>query len=261
MRTASKLPLAVAMRRLLLLALTLLSWSASVEAAVTFDSTFEKGANSASPFSFVSNAGTVAGSVGANSNRVLIAYLALRGVAASTATMTWNGVAMTQIGTVQNDGNTDAYLFGLIAPATGAQTLAATWTGGAAGPVVLGAVSVYDADQTTGWQNNGTDSGTGSPASSVVTSANGNMAIAGHANNNGASTAISAGTSAWNELAFDGNYAMGYRASTGASTTITWTFTGSVVWLNLKVDVIAFSGGGGAAPKRLLLLGCCEARQ
>lgn len=214
--------------------------------AVTFDTRFEKGANQASPFSFVSNAGTVTGSVGANSNRVLIGFLALRGIAASTATMTWNSVAMTQIGAVFNDGNTDMYLFGLIAPATGAQTLASTWTGGSGSPVVMGAVSLYNADQTTGWQNNGSDTATGTNASSAVTSASGNMVVVGHANNNASSfdaTDLTAGTSAWVDSAFDGNYAMAYRASSGVSTTVTWTLESSVIWANLKVDVIAAGGG------------------
>jgi hypothetical protein len=253
MRRVSKIALST-----LLLVLAL---GSSAQAAVTFDSKFEKGSNgSTSPFAFVSNAGTVTGTVGSNSNRVLIGYIAFRGITSSAVAMTWNSVSMTLIGSSSNTagGQYDVYFFGLIAPATGNQTLSGSWTGGSS-VVAMGAVSVYDADQSTGWQNFGSDSGTGSPASSVVTSANGNMAIAAHVNDNGASTAIANGTSAWSEGALDGNYAMGYQVSSGSSTTVGWTFTGAVGWGNLKVDVIAFSGGGGGTPKRLLLLGCCEA--
>jgi hypothetical protein len=219
--------------------------------AVTFDAKFEKGASGqASPFSFVSNAGTVTGTVGANSNRILIGYIAFRGLSSSAVAMTWNGVSMTAISGASSlglAGAYDIYLFGLINPDTGAQTLSASWTGGSASPVVLGAISVYNADQTTGWQNGGSDTATGTSASSTVTSANGNMAIVGHVNDNASSTTINTGTSAFTDTAFNGNYAMGYNASSGASTTVAWTLGSSVAWANVKVDVIAFSGGGGSA--------------
>lgn len=217
--------------------------------AVTFDSSFEQAATGqASPFAFASNAGTVTGTVGANSNRVLIGYVAFRGIATSSVTMTWNGATMTPIsGASLNSVASafDIYLFGLINPDTGNQTLSTSWTGGSASPVVLGAISLYDADQATGWQNGGSDTGTGTSASSVVTSANGNMAIVGHVNNDASSTDIATGTETWAEESFSGNYAMGYNPSSGASTTIGWSLGLSVVWGNVKVDVIAFSGGGG----------------
>ena len=66
--------------------------------AVTFDSTFEKGASSqASPFSFASNAGTVTGTVNNNSNRVLIGRVTFEGIASSVVSMAWNSVPMTSI--------------------------------------------------------------------------------------------------------------------------------------------------------------------
>lgn len=166
--------------------------------AVTFDAKFEKGATGqTSPFSFVSNAGTVTGSVGANSNRVLIGYVAFRGITSSAVAMTWNGVSMTAISGASLTavaGSMDLYLFGLIAPATGAQTLSVSWTGGSSAPVVLGAISLYNADQTTGWQNGGTDTNTGTSVSGTVSSANGNMAVAGLCDNNATSATITAGT-------------------------------------------------------------------
>lgn len=222
--------------------------------AVTFDSTFEHhGTGSqASPFSYVSNAGTVTGTVGANSNRVLIVYVAFRGITSSAVSVTWNGVSMTQIVSQLTLASAwDEYLFGLINPATGAQTLSVAWTGGAA-TVAMGAVSLYNADQSTGWQNSGTDTGTGTPqtAASVITSANGNMAVAGHGNNNATGTSITAGsgTSAWIETSLDGNYAMAYRPSTSGSTTISWDLGSAQIWGNVKVDVIAASAGISITP-------------
>jgi hypothetical protein len=71
MRRVSKIALST-----LLLVLAL---GSSAQAAVTFDCKMESGAGSqASPFSYVSNAATVACTPAATSNRVLIGFVALR---------------------------------------------------------------------------------------------------------------------------------------------------------------------------------------
>lgn len=212
--------------------------------AVTFDAHFEKGSGTASsPFSYVSNAGTVAGSVGANSNRVLIVAVCFGfgSSAGSVTAPTWSGTSTTLI-TSASTTNAQTFLYGLIAPATGAQTISVAWSG-AASNIALGAVSLFNADQTTGWHNSGTDTGTGTSASSTITSANGDMAIASHCNDNASGTSIGTGTSDWIETAFNGNYAEARNPASGASTTIAWTLGSSVAWANAKVDVIAFSGG------------------
>jgi hypothetical protein len=253
MRRASKIALST-----LLLVLAL---GSSAQAAVTFDCKFEKGASSAqtSPFSFVSNAGTVTCTPAATSNRVLIGYVAFRSIASSSVAMTWNSVPMTAIGSLSNTagGNFDVYLFGLINPASGAQTLSVSWTGGAA-ITILGGWMLSDADQATGWQNFTSNAATSTSMSSgAVTSASGNMVIAGTADNDASSASISSGTSDWDERAFTGNYEGGHIASSGASATVSWTLGSNVAWGVIATDVIAFSGGGGGTPKRLLLLGCC----
>lgn len=211
--------------------------------AVAFDSSqgrFEKGASSqASPFSFVSNAGSTSGTVGSNSNRALFAIVAFRSTGYTVTAVTWNGVAMTQIGSKLAAGGGEINLFGLINPATGNQTLSATWTGGSA-TVTLGAVSLYNVNQTTAWQNNGTDTGTGTSASSTVTSANGNAVVVGHLNDNATTTGITTGNSNWIETALDGNYAQAYNLSTTGSTVVAWTLGTSVAWGNIKCDVIKF---------------------
>lgn len=213
--------------------------------AVTFDAHFEKGAASqASPFSYLSSAGTVAGSIGVNSNRVLIVFVGFAGITSSALSVTWNSVPMSPITSMAALASSyDLYLYGLIAPATGAQTLAVSWTGGTAASIWLGGVSVFNADQATGWDNAGTDTGAASPASSTITTTNGDMAIAGHVNNNGGSTAISVGTSDWIDTAFSGNAAQGRNPAVGASTVLTWTYTGAFAWGNVKTNVRQFTGG------------------
>ena len=212
---------------------------------VTYDSTFEKAAsNQASPFSYVSNAGTVAGTVGANSNRALVAYALIRipdGTRAQNIAVTWNGVAMTQIGPTVATGSLVLTKWGLIAPATGAQTISVSWTGGNA-IVVLGAVSLYSVEQTVGFVDRGSDTGNTSPASSAVTTAVNNAVVVHHYDENCATLTNTAGIEAWQELALTGTgkYAMAYKLSASGSEIITWTLGSDVLWYNDKVDVLAF---------------------
>lgn len=214
------------------------------------DCVFEKGFGSqASPASFTPSAGTVSASgIGANSNRVLIVQLSGNLAGGSAFAVTWNGVAMTQIAGPVSAAAFEVYLFALKGDAniaTGNQALAVSWTG-AALDITLGAFSIYNADQTTGWQNVATATGTSTAPSLAVSSANGNLAVVAGSNNNGAAPTIAAGNSAWIELALNGNYFAGYLASTTGTTTITWT-TDSVAWAVAGVDVIAFSGGAASS--------------
>lgn len=208
--------------------------------AVTFDSHFQKGGLSqTSPFSFVSNAGTVTGTVG-GTNRVLIGVVGFSDTVANagTVSMTWNSVSMTKITSADlSSANGCVFLFGLINPATGNQTLSCSWTGGITPSISLGAVNCTSADQTTGWNNSGTDTGTGTSASSAVTTTNGDMAIAGHVNNDSTSTVIGTGTSDWIDTAEFRNYGQARNPAVGVSTTIAWTIS-SVAWANVKVNVM-----------------------
>jgi hypothetical protein len=219
--------------------------------AVAFDTKFEKGgASQASPFSFVSNAGTVAGSIGANSNRVLIVVVQFATSVPSVTAVTWNSVSMSLIAnttiTQPGAGTKTTRLYGLIAPATGAQTIAVTWTGGAE-TIVVGGVSLYDADQSTGWQNGTTATGTDTAATITVTSANGNLVVGARSDQNATTATIANGTQDWDERNFDGNYGGVHRASTTGSTVMGWTLGTSVDWGMAGVDVIAAAGGGSAS--------------
>lgn len=219
--------------------------------AVTFDAHFEKGRiTGASPFNFVSDAGTVAGSVGSNSNRVLIGVACFFTTLANvgTVSMTWDGVSMPQIGVgLDVAGIISVFLFGRIAPNTGAKTIQVSWTGSeATNPQILGAVSVYNADQATGWNNNITNTGTSTAMTVTVTTTNGDMAIAGAADNNSAGSApINHGTQDWQDRAFNGNYYGGRNPAVGASTQIDWTLGTSVQWGIAGVNVLQAAVAAG----------------
>lgn len=224
---------------------------AAASSTVTFDSTFEKATSSGgATFSFCSTgtgcsaavAPTVAGTVTANSNRVLIcdALFDVDTTQAGTVAMTWNGTSMTAIGAgVDGAGSRSSFLFGLIAPAAGNNTLSMTHTGTAGITLAVGCVSVYNADQSTGWHNNASNTGTSTGPTLALTTANGEMAVAGRADSNStAPRTVSSGTLDFDDGNFDGNYGMAHKAATTASTTITWSLNSSVAWLMHGVSVM-----------------------
>src|SRR5260370_25555148 len=124
--------------------------------AVSHDSDFAE-LKTGSPATFVSTAGTLAaGSVGNNPNRVLIGFAQFDDGIETLVTMTWDdggtNQAMTQIGSVSTAGGREQYVFRFLAPTVGAKTLKATWAG-TSNQLIFGCVSLFGADQTTGWQN------------------------------------------------------------------------------------------------------------
>lgn len=234
------------MRRLLTI-LALLLWATSVEAAVALNVKGEAAANGspASPR-------TVSVTVVANANRVVIGALFGSG-SHGTTTATFAGNTMLSLGVVVTGTGRPYELFALKGDAsipTGAQTFSATYT---SVPAVSGVgVWVFDgADQTTGWQNPTTNSGTTTPSTITITSANGNMVCAGEVDDNSVGRTLTAGISDWTETAFDGNYLGSHAASSGASTTLSWTNT-NVSWAMNGVDIIA-TGGAACTPTMTLL--------
>jgi len=189
---------------------------------------------------------TVSGTIAANSDRVLIAYVHMEdgGTSVSGLGVTWNGVSMTAIGSSYSfSTGFTLYAFGLIAPDTGTHDLVLSWSGGGVNWTVVTAMAFYGADQTTAWQNRTTASGTSAAPSISVTSSNGNMATAAYMHTGSADTFVEVnGTEAyasepWETL---------YRASTGGSTTISGTTTSSWTWGMLGVDVVQVGGGASA---------------
>ena len=145
---------------------------------VTYDSN-----NSGNFFSGTSNSISI--TVGNNSNRLLIADIMVPAGAAVTS-VTYNGVAMTQIDTqaLPNSGNIQ-YSFRLIAPSTGANNLTVNTSGSLAlGLAVIG-TSYYNADQTTPVEVSAksTTSGGGTFNQNITPLTGGAMLHAGYAYN------------------------------------------------------------------------------
>jgi hypothetical protein len=133
------------------------------------------------------------------------------------------------------------FLYGLVAPATGNKTLSVAWTSSVA--VRMNAIALDGADQTGGTttfahytQGQGT-----SPATIAVTSAVGNLVVAG-ASVDGANLSAPTGTSIFNQGG--GGWSAGMNRDAGAaSVSIGWSASGNDIMI-IGVDVVAAGSGG-----------------
>ncbi len=143
--------------------------------AVAFDAVGPSSAGTAASGTSLSWSHTCTGS-----NLVLVVGVAIGiiGDSGKSASATYNGVAMTSAGVVHSGAGTDGFvqMFYLAGPATGANTVAITITGGSV-DITGGSVSFTGAHQTTPLINIATNTGVGTTASVSVTNASGNMVV------------------------------------------------------------------------------------
>jgi hypothetical protein len=200
--------------------------------------------------------GTIAVTVANVSGRVAIGFLFGSGSLGTTAA-TFAGNAMTKLGTATTALGKNVTAFAIKGDAsipTGSQTFSASFT---SAPTTegVGILIFNGADTTTGWQNITTAGPTTGTAESItINSANGNMVCACGVDDDATGRTLGNGTSAFQETAGVGNYLASWRASSGASTNLSWTLGSSVSWVSIGVDIIA-NGGGGSTVKQLAALG------
>lgn len=218
--------------------------------AVAFD-TFGHAGNGGSSSTSFSSSSII--TVGSGSNRALVVYLLFvfgGGSGLPTGiSVTWNGVAMTAItGASFSDVTAGVSIaaFGLVNPASGANTLAASWTG--ARFTSVAAISFTGVDQTGGVTSfahgAGNHGNAGGNASVTVTSATGNITAAAYTNDGGAQFTATSATQDWVDAT--DSFALNHTAGS-ASNTMTAT-QGSTNWVAAGVDVVA----AAAAPDVLL---------
>lgn len=233
----------VMLKRVLLLPLILLGWALSLDGAVAESFTCvtcsaDSGDTAQASASFTNF------TVDSGSNLCLIGILHLR-TAVTNPSMTWNGVAMTQIGSGIQGTNAGVRMFYLVNPATGNQTLAASWTTNSVW--ALGAVAFSGADQTTCVDAAHTVTATGSSteASTGAITSTTDGATVGAATNAG-----SANFTAQNQtlVYFENSQTFQEGAASYAigGTSNTHTFTmGSTTWAAMGVHVKAAATGSG----------------
>jgi hypothetical protein len=120
--------------------------------------------------------------VGSGSNRALIVYVALT-VGGSAPVLHWDSAGTNQLMTLLGTGVADGtsahyYLFGLVAPTSGAKNLLVSWTGTVQS--LVDAVSFTGVNQTggtTSFPHYNSATGTGTTATVVITSATGNFVV------------------------------------------------------------------------------------
>ncbi|MDI3561281.1 hypothetical protein [Bradyrhizobium sp. Arg816] len=209
--------------------------------AVAFD-TFGHTGNGGSSTTSYSSASVI--TVGSGSNRALVVFLMFVFAGGSGLptgiSVTWNGVSMTPItGATFSDvtAGTSIIAYGLVNPASGANTLAASWTGARFASV--GAISFTGVDQTGGATSfahgAGNHGNAGGNATVTVTSATGNITAAAYTNDGGSSFTATSATQDFVDATSD--CAMNHTAGS-ASNTMTAT-QGSTNWVAAGVDVVA----------------------
>jgi hypothetical protein len=185
--------------------------------------------------------------VGSGSNRVLLAIVGTADDDTSR-TVFWDTAganqAMTLIGgAASTTTNAKMYLYGLVAPVSGAKILTATVTGGGGG-VVLDAISFTGADQTsvaTAFLHFNSATGLSTAPAVTITTATNNYVVGAEINRDNCMTSMDHTTLNNNCNLF--GYAANYAAGASGTITLAGVAVSSVNWAMVGVDVIAAGGG------------------
>lgn len=175
--------------------------------------------------------------IAAGTNLALICTLAT-GVPAPTApTMTWNGVSMTLIGYYNPANTVSVAFFGLVAPATGNHTAAASWTTSTSNATIF-CITFQNVNQSggaTSFANFTGANGTSAAPSVTVASQTGDFVI-GALSATGVNIIGSVGQTTWfvdnfpNNISTAGNYTTG-----SASVSLTAVISGGT-------DIFSYAG-------------------
>jgi hypothetical protein len=169
---------------------------------------------------------------------------------ADTNTVTYNGVAMTRLGAVSSNNQTDGYveLYGLIAPATGANTVSVSHTtAGTVHHIVAGSVSFTGAASFgTAVTNFGSST---TPTVNVTGTTAGNMVVDACCDAQGLISSNQ--TLRWESAGSDANTAAcnAGQSTAAAGGTITMSWAAPTDWWGIvAAEVIAAGGGAPTAP-------------
>ncbi|MCX6873530.1 MAG: carboxypeptidase regulatory-like domain-containing protein [Verrucomicrobia bacterium] len=177
---------------------------------------------SASSLSYSYNSGTT------GSNRILMVGISYRNHDSQTVSatgVTYGGQTLTQVGTTAttNSGSGRMYIYRLLNPPTGANSLSVTWSAALTAGAVVGAVTYAGVHQTTPL---------GIYASGTSTTANISVAVASGTGQtvfgvvDGRSTAVYTPAGLWSARPFT-DTAGAAQSSTAGTATVTLTWTGS----------------------------------
>jgi len=166
--------------------------------------------------------------ISTTSNMVLVAHVSLYHPTSgkSVTAITYNGVAMTLLGSAASTGNyTRSYIYYMIAPPTGTNTLTVTASGTCG--IKLGAVSWYNVNQSTPFGTAVTaGSSTGSSSSLTVTSDSHDIVIDNYTAYGGSSTPGDGQDILWSSV-YNSAAPMAASTKPGASPSVVMSWTGN----------------------------------
>lgn len=209
--------------------------------AVAFDAVSSAEALSASSLTF---SHTCTGS-----DRYLTVGVNILGVGTVTG-ITYNGVAMTQLVVIQNTPDCKVEIWGLAAPATGANNVVVTLSGLEA--VGSGAISFTGVDQSSSTSSPQTNSADSATSSSVtVTSATGDMVV-DIVGTSSMSPTVGAGQTQRYTTSPAAGFGNGSTEAGAASVVMSWTFSSNSV-AQAAVNIKQVSSSTGNKTRRALL--------
>lgn len=191
------------------------------------------------------------------SDRLLMVGISTEYGGVTPSGVTYNGVAMTQVGSavINTDSfaNAQLHVYRLIAPASGANNIVASFSGPPGDRGVVG-VSFTGVDQTTplGTAQTGTQNNTSSPSKDCTSGATGDLIVdfqAAHSDL-GSATAGSGQTS--RAQALGGRDVICSTEAGAASVTMSWS-VGSSRWFAQMVIPIKAAGGAAWTPRVIRL--------
>ncbi len=190
--------------------------------------------------------------IGIESNMILVAFVTLKNGTynRTVSSITYNGIAMTQLGYgASTNGYSKAYIYYMVAPPSGTNTLSVTLSGTAI--LKLSAVTWYNVNQTTPFGTYGTDSSTGGSSSSItVSSAIDELVIDNYVSAGGTATPDPSQTVLWNSIV--NGVPMAASTKPGDThVTMTWTgnnnYMASIAAPMKPVDATSLSLSGALA--------------
>lgn len=182
--------------------------------------------------------------VASGSNRYLIAVIAVRDNPMPDVAMTWNSVSMTLINSQQQDTWSEwIYIFGLASPDTGNQTAALSWTGGGTRRYASRLVCFNNVSSLSGTLTNA--SGTSADPTQNITTASGDMTLAGWTHS-GTTTGASWPGAGFTSLFSDaGHGSIKYALSTSTTDAHQFAYDeGSTNWGVAGIRLLQTSAGG-----------------
>jgi hypothetical protein len=240
--------------------------ASAAQAQVVFDAKSTAPTNVATPTSPVTHTAMTVGAALSNGALIAILSSADPNFFSSITSIHWDSTgtnqAMTAIpsASISDAGVASSIMYGLLNPTAGNKTFSVSFSGFPNGLIIelISFSGVLQTSIAAAFPHGASAkdvTGTSSTASLTVTSPTGDIAIAAHANDTGATFTTISGTTIFNVVgAGPENAAANYVAGSGTAV-LTAAMSAADVWVAAGTDIAAASGGGPTCPMTRSLMG------